>query len=156
MPYNNNNKGGGQTNRPRGNFNNNINNNNNNNNNKNNYNRQNNSQGRGNSSNNRNKFSNKKGSYNKSSSKFMGRCEELKGYIYDYNNTNKNTDQFVTTTREIANYVGRTYKYGGDVKICLIKMKEITIPVTPRSSDTNNLRKAIFEAEVKEYVQRKT
>jgi hypothetical protein len=46
--------------------------------------------------------------------KFEGRCEELKGHIYDYGDS-KNADQFIQTTKEIKNYVGCTYKYAGDI-----------------------------------------
>ena len=46
--------------------------------------------------------------------KFDGRCEDLKGHVYDYGD-GKTADQFVITTKEIKNYVGRTYKHGGDI-----------------------------------------
>ena len=46
--------------------------------------------------------------------KFEGRCEDLKGHVYDYGD-GKTADQFVLTTKEIKNYVGRTYKHGGDI-----------------------------------------
>ena len=39
--------------------------------------------------------------------KFDGRCEDLKGHVYDYGD-GKTADQFVLTTKEIKNYVGRT------------------------------------------------
>ena len=34
------------------------------------------------------------------STKFEGRCEDLKGHIYDYGES-KNADQFIQTTKEI-------------------------------------------------------
>ena len=46
--------------------------------------------------------------------KFEGRCDDLKGHVYDYGD-GKTADQFVITTKEIKNYVGRTYKHGGDI-----------------------------------------
>jgi len=52
------------------------------------------------------------------SNKFKGREEALKGHIYDCSNI-KQADVFIKTTKEIAEYVGRTYKYGGDIKLTL-------------------------------------
>ena len=46
--------------------------------------------------------------------KFEGRCEDLKGHVYDYGD-GMTANQFVLTTKEIKNYVGRTYKHGGDI-----------------------------------------
>jgi hypothetical protein len=58
--------------------------------------------------------------------KFEGRCEELKGHIYDYGKS-KNTDQFVQTTKKIKNYVGRNYKNSGDITIAISKLKKPTL-----------------------------
>jgi hypothetical protein len=45
--------------------------------------------------------------------KFDGRCDDLSGHIYDYANDRQAADQFTkTSTREICEYVRRTYKYG--------------------------------------------
>jgi hypothetical protein len=41
--------------------------------------------------------------------KFEGKCNDLKGHIYDCSNA-RQSDQFMKTTKEIAEYVGRTYK----------------------------------------------
>ena len=41
--------------------------------------------------------------------KFEGKCDGLKGHIYDCSDT-RQSDQFTRTTKEIAEYVGRTYK----------------------------------------------
>ena len=41
--------------------------------------------------------------------KFEGKCAELKGCIYDCTDS-KQADVFTKTTKEIANYVGTTYK----------------------------------------------
>ena len=46
--------------------------------------------------------------------KFEGKCDEIKGHIYDCSNSHQ-SDLFTKTTKEIKEYVGRTYKYGGDV-----------------------------------------
>jgi hypothetical protein len=39
--------------------------------------------------------------------KFEGKCEDLKGHIYDCSNA-RQSDMFVKTTKEIAEYVGWT------------------------------------------------
>ena len=57
--------------------------------------------------------------------KFEGRCEDLKGHIYDYGDS-KNADQFIQTTKEIKNYVGRTYKYAGDITTAINTPSKIT------------------------------
>ena len=48
--------------------------------------------------------------------KFEGKCDELKGHIYDCSHA-KQADQFTKTTKEISEYVGRTYKHGGDIRL---------------------------------------
>jgi hypothetical protein len=48
------------------------------------------------------------GSARRNPTRFEGREPSLKGYIYD--STGERTpDQFIKTTKEIINYVGRTY-----------------------------------------------
>ena len=50
----------------------------------------------------------------RTTTKFEGRCSELKGFIYDHRE-HQYADQFVITTKEIQNYVGRTFKNAGDI-----------------------------------------
>ena len=57
--------------------------------------------------------------------KFEGRCEELKGYIYDCSDA-RQSDQFTKTTKEIAEYVGRTYKQGGDIRLVVENLELLT------------------------------
>jgi hypothetical protein len=46
---------------------------------------------------------------------FEGREPTLKGYVYDFTGE-RMLDQFIKTTKEIKNYVGRTYtKYTADL-----------------------------------------
>ena len=90
-------------------------------------------------------------------SKFKGRCEELIGHVYDCE-TSTQCDQFVITTREICEYVGRTYKYGGDIKITLERLKVYDIPQPEAPTDLSNdeVKKLIFSREIDEYVKRKS
>jgi len=65
-------------------------------------------------------------------SKFEGRCEDLKGHVYDYANPRQAADQYTKTTHEICEYVGRTYKYGADTKTAL---ENLTVPVLAEPED---------------------
>ena len=44
--------------------------------------------------------------------KLEGKCEELKGYIYDCFDSHQ-SDQFTKTTKEVAKYISQSYNYGG-------------------------------------------
>ena len=48
--------------------------------------------------------------------RFEGRVEELKGHVYDLTNPKETASTYATTTEEIAEYCGRTYKMGNFVK----------------------------------------
>jgi hypothetical protein len=45
--------------------------------------------------------------------KFEGKCNDLKGHIYDCTNILQ-ADQYTKTTKEIAEYIGRTFKFSMD------------------------------------------
>jgi hypothetical protein len=64
--------------------------------------------------------------------KFEGRCEELKGHIYDCSDA-KQSDLFVKTTKEIALHIGQMYTYGGDIKIEVesLAMPTLKVPTDP-------------------------
>jgi hypothetical protein len=47
--------------------------------------------------------------------RFEGWCDELKGHIYDCSD-NRQTDGYTRTTNEIAEYIGRTYRHGADIR----------------------------------------
>jgi hypothetical protein len=47
--------------------------------------------------------------------KFQGKCDSLKGFVYDCSD-GKQSDRFNLVTKEIAEYVGREYQYGGDIR----------------------------------------
>jgi hypothetical protein len=50
--------------------------------------------------------------------KFEGKCDELKGFIFDCSDS-RQADVFAKTTREIAEYVGRSYRYGSDTRLAI-------------------------------------
>jgi len=47
--------------------------------------------------------------------KFEGKCEELKGHVYDCADS-RQADQYSRTTKEVAEYAGRTLKYPQDIR----------------------------------------
>jgi hypothetical protein len=87
--------------------------------------------------------------------KFDGKCPELKGHIYDASDA-RQSDQFIKTTREIGEYVGRTYKYGGDICLAVEKLSCPTIlPPEDHADDAGKTEIRIsWEKTVDEHVQR--
>ena len=90
--------------------------------------------------------------------KYTGDTDDLKGHIYDigYNQS----DQYTTTTREIAHHVGRTYKHGADVKRSIDELTQLSLqvptdPVHPDPSNPSAVVKRIWEREVDTYARRK-
>ena len=86
----------------------------------------------------------KKGSYQFSKStnrhiptKFEGKCNNLKGNIYDCSDA-RQSDLFAKTTKEISGYVGRTYKNGGNICLVVknIEMVAIDMPKDPPEGAT--------------------
>ena len=62
---------------------------------------------------------------------FQGRCDGLKGHIYD-SSTLKQAGIFSCTTREIAEYVGANYKEGSNVRMAIENM---TLPILDLPND---------------------
>ena len=49
--------------------------------------------------------------------KFEGKCEALKGHIYNCSDS-RQADQYTKTTKELAEYVGRDFKdHPGDIRL---------------------------------------
>ena len=99
--------------------------------------------------------------------KFEGRCEDLKGHIFDCSDA-KHTDLFSTTLKEITDYVGRECKYGGDTRQA-IENRTAKVPVKfdppkepdrvnatdPTSRFKSTTEGKIWEKEIDEHVKRK-
>ncbi len=85
--------------------------------------------------------------------KFEGRCDDLKGHIYDCSDS-RQADQFAKTTKEIAEYVGRVYAYGGDARLAV---KNLEVPDIPEPDDlpqgASRAKERIWEKWVDEYVR---
>jgi hypothetical protein len=88
---------------------------------------------------------------------FEGKCEDLlKGHIYDCSDA-RQSDIFVKTTKEIAKYVGETFKKGSNARLAIKNrsLPALTIPKDPANDKSKTLTR-IWEKEVDEYVKRKT
>ena len=88
--------------------------------------------------------------------KFEGKCAELKGCIYDCTDS-KQADVFTKTTKEIANYVGTTYKYGNDVKLAVstLRTPSFTEPSDPPEGASKSKLK-IWETKISDYCKRES
>ena len=57
--------------------------------------------------------------------KFEGKCDALKGHIYDCSDA-RQSDQFTKTTKEIADYVGREFKnQPGDTRTAIMHLENL-------------------------------
>jgi hypothetical protein len=85
--------------------------------------------------------------------KFEGKCADHKGHIYDCSDV-RQSDQYTRTTKEIAEYVGRTFTYGGDARL---SVETLVLPTfsTPNDPDPSATRTEvrIWEKTVDEYVK---
>ena len=79
------------------------------------------------------------------SERFEGKCDALKGHIYDVaRGSNKHHETFQKTTREIAEYIGREFDEGGEFRTGLVNLRlpDLIEPVPP---DDPNADKVGFE-----------
>ena len=86
----------------------------------------------------RNRFRNRRGNKPAAVPKeapFTGRCDGMKGHVYDCLDSRRAADQFTSTTKELANYVGREYVNGDDVRCAIEGMKPFII-VAPNPHQT--------------------
>ncbi len=86
-------------------------------------------------------------------SKFEGKCKELKGRVYDCSDA-RQSDLFTRTTKEVAEYVGRTYKYSGNIRLVVKNMALPTLlaPVDPLEG-ASQTEERIWEKNVDEFVR---
>jgi hypothetical protein len=56
--------------------------------------------------------------------KFEGKKEDLKGHVYDCSDA-RQSDIFVKTTKEIAEYVSSNIKYGSDARLAI---EDLSLP----------------------------
>ena len=86
---------------------------------------------------------------------FDGKCEELKGHIFDCTDV-RQSDQYSRTVKEIAEYVGRTYKYGADARMAVEQLARPTLeaPSDPPNSATKIELRIIWEKKVDKFVKK--
>jgi Zinc knuckle len=88
--------------------------------------------------------------------RFEGRCEDLKGHVYDSIDA-RQADQYTKTTREITEFIGRTYKFGMDTRLSIEHMQVFIIQLPedpPENATRTEIR--IWEKSVDDYVKRRT
>ena len=84
--------------------------------------------------------------------KFEGRCDELKGHVYDCSNPRQAADEYTRTTKEIAEYTG--IRYGAEVKMTIETLRKPILPVPddpPTGATVTQIR--IWERRVDAYVK---
>ena len=89
--------------------------------------------------------------------KFEGKCDGLKGHIYDCSDS-RQSELFAKTMKEIAEYVGRTFtKYGSDTRLVVETLALTTLaePNDPPAGATRT-QVEIWKEQVKEYVRQST
>jgi hypothetical protein len=88
--------------------------------------------------------------------KFEGKCDELKGHIFDCTDV-RQSDQYSKTVKEIAEFVGRTYKYGADARLAVehLARPNLQEPSDPPDNATKTQLR-IWEKKVDEFVKRET
>ena len=81
------------------------------------------------------KSKNKKPAAHMQASSFKGKVEDLKSHVYDVAASGKGHDMFIKTTREIAAYIGREIKGGGEFRTALdpetLAFTTLTAPTRP-------------------------
>ena len=88
--------------------------------------------------------------------RFEGRCDGLKGHIYDCGSENQ-ADIYTRTTKEVAEYVGANCKYGSDVRRAIetLSVPKLDEPEDPKPSATRTEIR-IWEKKVDELVKRES
>ena len=87
--------------------------------------------------------------------RFVGRIDELKGHIYDITDPSSSAAKFISTTEEIAEYIGRsTMKMSNHVKIAIETQehKPIALPEKPIPDDkgmVDEVEQEIYDEEKK-------
>jgi hypothetical protein len=71
---------------------------------------------------------------------FEGKCKELKGHIYDCSDA-RQLDTFVKTTKELAQYVGRTFKKGMDARLAIERLSLLTLTIVPAGDKNRPLNR---------------
>ena len=86
---------------------------------------------------------------------FTGLTEYLKGSIYDFG-TISQSNRFITTTKSIARYVGRTCIYPKHIRISIKNLEYATISIPAKQEDIDeDIDKILLGKELDVYVKRR-
>jgi hypothetical protein len=87
--------------------------------------------------------------------RFEGKCEGLKEHIiYDGSDANQ-SDTYTQTTKEIAEYAGSNYGYGGGIRITIENLTIVTLTQpTDLSADAGTAATCIWEEKLDEFMKR--
>jgi hypothetical protein len=85
---------------------------------------------------------------------FQGRCDDLKGHIFDCDG--RQIDRYTVTMKEMAEHIGSSFMYGADIRWSLEHEQLFVIPKPQKLPDkADAIDKRIWEKEIDEYVKRK-
>jgi hypothetical protein len=80
--------------------------------------------------------------------KFEGKYDGISGFVYDCSD-GKQSDRFNIVTKEIAEYVGREYAYGGDIRWTIQNLKHYVEEEPEELGETKSIvKKCMFEKRV--------
>jgi hypothetical protein len=100
---------------------------------------------------NRRGFNNNNNNNRNQLSRFEGREPSLKGFIDDVTGE-RNPDQYIKTTKEIVNYVGRTYTKFTSEFINAVNDLELDDPEEPANPDPRNqIEFELWKLDIKEH-----
>ena len=89
--------------------------------------------------------------------KFEGRCDDLRGHIYDCADM-RQVDLYVKTTEKIIEYAGKCFKdYPSDMKLLLLNLERPTIvpPAEPPIGTVlTTMQTKIFEKKIESFIKR--
>ena len=68
-----------------------------------------------------------RGQQSSAASLFKGKTEDLSGHVYDLSDIRKASTQYIETTREIVEYIGRKYTEGRRIKAAIEDMVQPTV-----------------------------
>jgi hypothetical protein len=85
---------------------------------------------------------------------FSGKCDSLSGFVYDCSD-GKHSDRFNIATKEIAEYIGREYPYGGNIR-WIIQNLELFKEEEPSemAASSSVLKKRMWEKRVDKFIKR--
>jgi phage pi2 protein 07 len=87
--------------------------------------------------------------------KFEGRIEALNGNVYEY--SYKQADTYTKTTKEIAEYIGQTFKYRNDALLAVLFLNAPTFEIPPDPpTGASKSEQRMWEKKIDEFVKRES